>query len=169
VQSANPPLLAYAISGVLLIVVLYFRMRRLSKPRRLRIGTLWIIPALFLLITVGNFVGYPPSAGDIPWLVVAFALGAVLGWQRGKLMKIWVAPEGGELMMQGSPWAIIFLVVLILLRMLLRGGLALEADSWAISPALINDGFVIFALGLFGVMRVEMALRAVKLGRQAAA
>jgi hypothetical protein len=47
----------------------------------------------------------------------------------------------------------------------LRGGLELEAQSWAISPTLINDGFVIFALGLFGVMRAEMALRAVRLGK----
>jgi hypothetical protein len=32
-----------------------------------------------------------------------------------------------------------------------------------ISPALINDAFVVFALGLFGVMWVEMWLRAKRL------
>ena len=46
---------------------------------------------------------------------------------------------------------------------MLRGGLEMEADAWVISPALINDAFVVFALGLFGVMWVEMWLRAKRL------
>lgn len=130
-QSAHPPLLAYAISGVLILVVLYFRMRRMSVKRPLRMGTLRIVPVLFLAITVANFIQFPPQIGDLPWLAVSFALGALLGWQRGKLMHIWAEPESGELMVQGSPWALIFLA----------------------------------ALGLFGVMRVEMALRGLRLGK----
>jgi hypothetical protein len=64
---------------------------------------------------------------------------------------------------------LLFLVALILLRVGLRSGLEMEAEAWAVSPALINDGFILFALGLFGVMRVEMALRATRLGRDHAA
>jgi hypothetical protein len=157
---AQTPLVAYLVPALAIMVGLFFRARAMSRKRPLSQGTLWVIPALFLAITVANFVGYPPALGDVPWLVVAAVLGGLLGWQRGRLMKIWVEPQDGQLMVQGSPWALIFLAALILLRIGLRSGLEMEAQSWAISPALINDGFVVFALGLFGVMRAEMALRA---------
>jgi hypothetical protein len=39
----------------------------------------------------------------------------------------------------------------------------------AITPALINDTFVVFAVGLFGVQRLEMALRSQRLMQQHAA
>lgn len=156
-------IVGYAVAAVLIVVVLYFRLRRMGRARPLRIGTLWIVPAIFVVVTALNFVQFPPQPGDWPWLVISLFLGSALGWQRGKLMKIWVEPDTGRLMLQGTPWAVIFLVALILIRMLLRGGLEMEARTWAIGPALINDGFVIFALGLFGVMRAEMALRAQRL------
>ena len=165
-QPAQPSLVSYLIPALVILVVLYFRMRRMSAKRALRLETLWIVPAIFVAVTALNFVEFPPQPGDWPWLAVSLLLGAALGWQRGKLMKIWVEPEDGRLMMQGTPWALLFLVALILIRMVLRGGLELEAKSWAIGPALINDGFVVFALGLFGVMRAEMALRAVRLRKE---
>jgi hypothetical protein len=62
----------------------------------------------------------------------------------------------------------VFLVVLIVLRSVVRAGLAMEAGG-AITPALINDTFVVFALGLFGVQRIEMALRAQRLLQEHAA
>lgn len=160
---AQTPLLAYLAPALIIMAGLFFRARSLSRKRPLSPATLWVIPALFLLITIASFVGYPPGIGDVPWLVLAAILGGLLGWQRGRLMRIWVEPADGQLMVQGSPWALIFLAALILLRVGLRSGLEMEAQSWAISPALINDGFVVFALGLFGVMRAEMALRAAKL------
>ena len=143
-QTGQVPPLAYIIVGVLVLGMLYFRARRMARARPLNLGSLWLIPLVF----------------------VALFLGGLLGWQRGRLMKIWVEPADGQLMVQGSPWAMIFLVAIILLRMGLRSGLEMEAQSWAISPALINNGFVLFALGLFGVMRAEMALRAKRLSAE---
>jgi hypothetical protein len=162
---AQTPLMGYVIFGVVIIVVLYFRTRSMARKRPLRFETLWIVPALFLAITGYTLFEMPPAILDLPWLAVAAVLGAALGWQRGRLMKIWVEPEDGRLMVQGSPWALIFLVAIILTRMALKSGLEMEAQSWAISPALLNDGFVVFALGLFGVMRAEMALRAARLSK----
>lgn len=168
-QAGQTPLMAYVIVGVLILGMMYFRARRMARKRPLRLATLWIIPAVFLLITGLTVAETPPAMGDVPWLIVAFVVGGALGWQRGRLMKIWVEPEDGQLMVQGSPWALIFLVAIILLRMALRSGLEMEAQTWAIGPALINDGFVVFALGLFGVMRAEMALRANRLSKAHAA
>ena len=164
-QPASAPFGAYVIIGLIVVVILFFRLRGMRRKRPLRLGTLWVVPALFAAIAALNFWQFPPSWGDAPWLAVALALGGALGWQRGRLMHIWAEPDG-ELMMQGSPWAILFLVALILVRVLLRSGLELEKEAWAISPALINNAFVVFALGLFGVMRAEMWVRAVKLKRE---
>lgn len=163
-QTGHLPPLAYIIAGVVVLGMLYFRARRMARKRPLNLGSLWVIPLVFVAITGFTLFETPPAIGDLPWLVVALALGGLLGWQRGRLMKIWVEPTDGQLMIQGSPWALIFLVAIILLRMGLRSGLQMEAQNWALSPALINNAFVVFALGLFGVMRAEMALRAKKLG-----
>ncbi|MBO9602645.1 MAG: DUF1453 family protein [Novosphingobium sp.] len=164
-QSGQAPLGAYLFTGLIILVVLFFRMRGMSKVRPLKVETLWLVPVVFLGIAALSLWQLPPAPGDIPWLVVAFALGAALGWQRGRLMRIWTDGDG-RLMAQGSPWALLFLVALIVIRTALRSGLEMERDAWAISPALINDGFIVFAVGLFGVMRVEMWLRARRLLRE---
>jgi hypothetical protein len=106
---------------------------------------------------------FPPHGLDWAWLALALLLGVALGWQRGRLMKIWIDPESGALMTQGSGWALVFLVVLLVLRMALREGLVMEANAGAIDMGLINSAFVVFALGLFGTQRGEMALRATRL------
>jgi CcdC-like protein len=147
------------ISALVIGVVLFFRARRMSVKRPLNLGALWIMPAVFLAASVLTLAQFPPRGFDWLWLAVALLLGAALGWQRGRLMKIWVEPETGKLMSRGSGWALVFLVVLIVLRMALREGLVMEANSGAIDMGLINGAFVVFALGLFGMQRGEMALR----------
>lgn len=167
-QPAQPNLFAILVSVVVIGLVLFLRLRRMTAKRPLKPATLWIVPAIFAGIAVLNFAEYPLHGLDWLWIGVAFVLGAALGWQRGRLMKIWIDPDSGNLMSQGSGWAIVFLVVLIVLRTLLRTGLAMEAGG-AITPALINDAFVMFAVGLFATQRAEMALRARRLKQQHAA
>ena len=164
-----PNAIVYAVIVVVILAMLFFRGRRMAMRRPLKLGTLWVVPAIFLAVTALNFVQFPPHAADWPWLAAAILLGALLGWQRGRLMDISVEPGSGQLMVQGSRWAILFLAALILIRMAVRGGLNLEAQAGVISPALINDGFVIFALGLFGTQCAEMGLRALRLARAHAA
>jgi membrane protein CcdC involved in cytochrome C biogenesis len=164
-QSSPSNIVSIVAPVVVIGIILVVRMRRMTSQRPLKLATLWIIPALFLVIAGLTLWQFPPRGLDWLWLTVSLALGVVLGWQRGRLMKIWVEPESGKLMTQGSGWAIIFLVVLIVLRVALRTGLVMEADASGISPAMINGLFVVFALGLFGTQRAEMALRAVRLGK----
>lgn len=161
-QPGQTPVSAYVIMGLLILVVLVFRMRGMRRKQPLDLGRIWIIPLVFLAVAAVNFWQFPPTWADAPWLALALLLGGALGWQRGRLMHIWKEPDG-QLMMQGSPWAILFLVALIAMRAALRSGLEMEREAWAISPALINDAFIVFALGLFGVMRVEMWVRANRL------
>ena len=77
------PLAAMLISFLLVGVVLFFRLRRMSKERPLRPEQLWIVPAIYLMVVVWLFLrGAPNLTG---WLIcgATFLLGAVLGWQRG--------------------------------------------------------------------------------------
>jgi hypothetical protein len=168
-QSGSPNIVAIAVSAVVVGLVLLLRVRRMTARRPLNPATLWIVPAIFVGIAVLTIGEFPPRGMDWVWMAISLLLGAALGWQRGRLMKIWIEPESGTLMSQGSGWAIVFLVALIAFRSLLRTGLAMEADSWAISPALINNVFVVFAVGLFGTTRAEMALRAARLKKAHAA
>jgi NAD/NADP transhydrogenase beta subunit len=164
-QSGQPNVVVILVAVVVVGLGLFLRLRRMAAKRPLRPGMLWVVPAIFVGVAVLNFVQYPPHGLDWLWIAVALVLGAALGWQRGRLMKIWVEPDSGTLMSQGSGWAIVFLLALIALRAVLRAGLAMEAGG-AITPALINDTFVIFAVGLFATQRAEMALRAQRLRQQ---
>lgn len=164
-QSAQPNIYVIVVMVLVVGLVLFLRMRRMAVKRPLKPATLWIVPAIFVGIAALNFAEFPPHGLEWAWIGLALVLGVALGWQRGRLMKIWVEPESGVLMSQGSGWAIVFLVVLIVLRSVLRAGLAMEAGG-AITPALINDTFVIFAVGLFGTQRAEMALRAQRLKQE---
>jgi hypothetical protein len=164
-MQSPPPSNIYSIIIPILVigVVLFFRVRRMSVKRPFKLGTLWIVPAIFLAISGMTLAQFPPHGLDWAWLAAALLLGAALGWQRGRLLKIWVDPESGSLMTQGSGWALVFLVVLLVLRMALREGLVMEANAGAIDIGLINSAFVVFAFGLFGTQRGEMALRATRL------
>jgi hypothetical protein len=152
------------IAGAVLVLVLALRMSRMRRVQELSPERLWVVPALFAIVVATTLGEYPPR-GAAEWaaLAVAMAVGAALGWQRGRLMKIWRDPATGRLMSQGSGWAILFLVALIVLRAGLRAGLAYEAKAWAIDMGIVNGAFAVFALGLFGVQRLEMYIRARRL------
>ena len=162
-QNGSPNLATIVISVLFIGAVLFFRMRKMAAKQPLNPSRLWIVPAIFLGVAALTLSEQPLHGSEWPWAALALALGVLAGWQRGRLMKIWVDPETGALMSQGSGWAIVFLVGLIVLRTLLRTGLQYEASSWAISPALISNAFVMFAVGLFGTTRIEMFIRASRL------
>ncbi|MBD3729687.1 MAG: DUF1453 family protein [Sphingomonadales bacterium] len=153
--------LPIAIGAAVAMVVLYFRSRRLVTPRPLTPGRLWIVPVLMAAIFASTLYQHPPAGLDWVWLVLVLVVGGVLGWHRGKLIRIWRDPESGQVMAQGSILAVIFLVALVLIRFALRAGLAYEGA--AVDAALFGNLFIAFAVGLFGVQRAEMALRAKRL------
>jgi hypothetical protein len=158
------PLIRYGIMAVVLAIVLLIRFRRMNQARPLKVERLWIVPALYLAITVIAFATTPPSAAGWALSIIAFALGAALGWQRGRLMRIDVNPETHAVTFVQSPMAFLFIVVLIAVRT----GMRTAAQSWTagpfqMSPASLTDILVAFALGLLSVQRLEMFLRARRL------
>jgi hypothetical protein len=153
---------------LIILPVLYFRMRGMSRARPLKLDRMWVQPAIFLVITALALLAPPPPnhpervlvALDFAWLGLAGVFGAVAGWQWGRTMAIDVHPEDGTLMVKGGQAAMMVLVVLILFRLGLREGLSVEAKAWHINMLLVSDASVVFSALLFTLRSVEMYIRA---------
>ena len=152
--------ISYAISIAIIGIVVALRMRRMGKMRPLNLGSLWVVPAVYLVVAALMFVQLPPTG----WVAIAsgagLLIGAAIGWQRGKMMHIDVDPETHAINQKASPAAMFFLIALIVVRMAARGNIGQEGGG---SPAMLTDPLIAFALGMFTLQRVEMYLRAKRL------
>jgi hypothetical protein len=149
----------YAITAGVIAVVVAIRWRRMSRVVPLRLERLWIFPAFYAVVAIALFATRPPVG--LAWLFCAVALliGAALGWQRGKLMRITVDPDTHALNQTGSPAAMLFILAIIAVRSGAR--YALAGDNFLHLNALaVTDMLVALALGLFTTQRIEMFLRA---------
>jgi hypothetical protein len=169
----EPNPLTYIIPLILLLPLLYLRLRRMLKPQALKLSRLWIRPAI--LIVLAAFVLLAPVPGaqkltamDMAWLALAALLGAIAGWQWGRTTQLHLHPENGTLMQTGSAAGLMVFVVLVLVRLGLRTGLGLEARAWHINALLITDASIVFSAVLFAVRGLEIYLRARKTMAQAA-
>ena len=158
-------MISYFLVAIFVSVLLFFRFRSMRRVQTLRLERLWVVPALYALVTAT--VLYQSRPVGLQWLYVAIALaiGALLGWRRGAWMRITVDPETHALNQQASPAAMLFILVLIIVRQ----GLRLEASTLGFNLAFVTDLLVVFALGLFAATRLEMYLRARRLLDQARA
>ena len=154
---------SYAVTIGIIVIVMALRLRKAGQMRPLKLGNLWVVPALYLAVTVMMFAQLPPTGWVAIASVIGLAIGAAVGWQRGKMMHIHVDPETHALNQKASPSAMLFLVALIVIRMLGKGLLGAEG----VSTAMLTDPLIAFALGMFTLQRVEMYLRAKRLLEEA--
>jgi membrane protein CcdC involved in cytochrome C biogenesis len=123
-----------------------------------------VVPTLYLVLAALMFWQLPP----VGWVAVASAaalgIGAVVGWQRGTMMHIHVDPETHALNQRASPAAMIFLIVLIVVR---SGAKTLLGETHAVSAAMLTDPLIAFALGMLTLTRLEMYLRAKRMLEEA--
>jgi NAD/NADP transhydrogenase beta subunit len=159
----RPQLLQYLIPALVIGLVLFLRLRSMGKARPLRLERLWIVPALYLALTVFLFAEMTPHGLGWLWAALAFAIGGAIGWYRGAAMKISVDPETHALNQTASPLAFLVIVALIGLRYAIRAGAAYEAGLGNVDVALITDCLVAMALGLLSMTRLEMYLRGSRL------
>ena len=158
-QPVHQSWISYVITIGIILIVLGLRMRRMGQMRPLKLETLWVVPAIYLAVAVLMFIQLPPTGWVGIASLIGLAIGAAVGWQRGRMMQIHVDPETHTLNQKASPAAMMFLIVLILVRMAGRGLLGSEG----VSPAMLTDPLIAFALGMFTLTRVEMYLRARRL------
>ena len=117
-------------------------MRSMNRERPLNVGTLWIVPIVYLGLVASMLVALPPRAGGWSLIAIGVVTGAGLGWHRGKLIRIERNAETGQLMQRASPLAMLLLVALIVLklgaRMIFGESAAAQAGSHAM---LMTDVF----------------------------
>lgn len=156
--------ISIAITIAIVVIVIGFRLRRMGQMRPLKLESLWIVPAMYLVVAALMFWQLPP----VGWVAIAsavgLAIGAAVGWQRGKMMHIHVDPDTHALNQRASPAAMFFLIALIIVRSAARG--ILGQDS-GVSPAMLTDPLIAFAFGMFTLTRLEMYLRARRLLEEA--
>ena len=150
--------------GLVVVVgaLIVFRLIRSSRPQALKLKGLWIRPVLFATIAVGALVATPPALtlGGVAILAIALAVGAALGWQRGKFTRISLDPATGGLTAQASPAGVLMLVAIVLLRVGMRGFVLQGQTVVGFSPNTLADGLILLFAGMIIVQNVEMGLRA---------
>lgn len=156
-------MLRYALVGGVVGIALLVRIRRIGKHRRLRVGALWIVPAIFALMALTIFWQFPPSGLGWLWVGLGFVAGSAIGWQRGRFVEISVDPLTGEMRQRQSPAAFIFLGVLVLLRWGLHSLVLLGDARWHLGAMLVSDIFIAFAVGVLSFYRLDIYLRARRL------
>lgn len=163
-QPVHQSWISYAITIGIVVIVMGMRMRSMGKMRPLKLETLWVVPVLYLAIAGLMFYQLPP----VGWIAIVSAIGLVIGaavgWQRGKMMHIHVDPETHALNQKASPAAMFFLIALIVIRM---GAKTILGAEGGVSPAMLTDPLIAFALGMFTLQRIEMYLRAKRLIEEA--
>ncbi|MDB5687649.1 MAG: hypothetical protein JWR77_2238 [Rhizorhabdus sp.] len=163
----NTDLIRYGITFAIIAVIMALRLRNMRKARKLRIETLWIIPALYLAATGFLFWRMPPAGLDWLWNAIALMLGAALGWQRGRMINITVDPDTHVLNHQSSPAAFVFILVLVVVRLTLKSAMESGDAYWHPSANLVTEIFIASAAGLLTFYRIEMFIRARRLLREA--
>jgi hypothetical protein len=153
--------LTTALPFVVLALVVAWRFRAMNKERPLNIATLWVVPAIYLALMASLIIALPPHAAGWGVMAAGIIAGAVLGWHRGKLIRIERNADTGQLMQRASPLAMVLLLILVALKFGMR---EIFGDSAAAHPSsaamLVTDGFIGFALGLLSATRLELYLRA---------
>ncbi len=150
--------IGYVITAVIVAFVLALRMRRLSRPRPLKLERLWIFPTLYLVLASVMLFEFPPSGWQWALCGVALVVGAALGWQRGRMMHIEVNSETHALNQRASAGALLLIIALVAVRVGARG-LAGEGGMLHLNTLVLTDVLIVMALGLFTAQRVEMYLR----------
>lgn len=151
-------LLPLAVIGV----VLALRFRSITKPRPLKPGRLWIQPLILIGLAALTIGLKPPGPLGIGLSLLAAAVGGLVGWHRGKMMRIEHDPATGKLTQAASPAAILLLLGVIAVRYMARSYFAGQPTPGTLDTKtlLVTDVLLCFAVAMLAATRVEMGLRA---------
>lgn len=152
----------------IVLVGFYFRIRRMTRGQTLRIERMWIIPAFFIALIALSIGAQPPANDPVIYasLAAATVIGLVIGWFRGRMVRITIDVETHALTSRQSPWGMVLFVAILLIRSSLRYILARFGGDLHLSAAIITaiaDGSLLLYGGMMIGMRIEMWMRARKL------
>ena len=152
------------------VLVIGLVILRNARARNLRVERLWISPVLLLFLTATTFSQqHMPTPTMIAVDIAALALGAALGWWRGRFTKITVDPETHDLTSQASPLGMVLILAIMVIRQGVRSYATANAGVLHVSVVDVTDAFLLLAVGVVCAQRLEMALRANRLLTEARA
>lgn len=147
---------------VIPIAILALVVMRNRRPRPLNLHLMWIVP-LLVVLGIGMGLYFTPHEPFGVWayagFVFALGLGGVAGWWRGRTIDIHRDAETGRLMAKPSPLGLMLIVVLLVARRSLDMYLLSNAEAWHLNAVAVTDAFMLFAVGLVVVQRIEMFVR----------
>jgi len=147
------------------IPIILLQARRMMRPRRFRPITLWIGPALTAVGAGALMAVRPaPSPGHIAGMGVAFLLGCGLGLARAQSVEIAFDAEAGMMTQRGTPFGILILIGLLLLRSGLRL-VAVDRPELGIDLNSATDLLVFFAFGLLASYAAALGVAVGRLRR----
>jgi hypothetical protein len=141
--------------------ILLRRALRAQKAKRVRFATLWIFPALLLLVTVSSVVREPAiGIGVVVAFVVAALAGAAIGWYRVHTLEFSVDSETGRISARANQWGALLVVGLIALRYL--ADFALKTLGFTAGAGLVHatDAMLIFTTAMLVARSIHTWIRA---------
>ena len=156
---------------VMVAIVLLVLVLRNQRARPLRVELLWVRPVLLLALFGFGALREPiaPTPLNLTVLIASAVIGAVVGWQRGRFMRIEVHPETHDITSRASPLGIIFILVLVVVRIGMRGAIAGGGAIGGVPAAAAADALIALAAGMMMTQSLEMWLRARRLLAEAIA
>jgi hypothetical protein len=153
--------------GVVALVVIL----RNSRPRRLKIDRLWLLPVIYLLLLASALYAAPPPITPLSVAILTGSalVGAAIGWQRARFIQVHIHPETQDITSRASPIGILFIFAILLVRYAGRDFLAANAGSLHLPVVAITDGFLVLAIAMLSVQRLELWMRASRMLAEAKA
>src|SRR5690349_14677295 len=95
----------YLVAFTIIALLMGLRIWRGSRVRKLRVERMWIRPAIILTVLTLSIYGQPPpmTVPIIASLAVVTALGGVMGWYRGRMVRVSIDPATHALTSKASP------------------------------------------------------------------
>ena len=122
------------------------------------------------LVLIGVMLAQSPpplTVMSVAAMLAATALGAAIGWQRGRFTQIEVDPATHAMTARVSPAGVLIVFGLIAARLILRTALVGPDGSMSVSAGVIADALVVMAALTMLVQQIEITLRARRLRDQA--
>jgi hypothetical protein len=167
--SALGPHIGSVIAALAVVTVLLILRNR--RPRRLRLDRLWVRPVLAVILIGGSLFRSPPpfTAASVIIMLLALAVGAALGWQRGRLTQIEVDPVTHTVTAKVSAVGVILVLGLIMAKFLLRSTVLAPGPSGFLSTATLTDALLLLSVATMGVQQIEISIRVRRLHSAAVA
>ena len=157
----HPPADADFLTFLFPLVAIALVIFRISRARRRRVETLRIMPLVIIALIGLSFSQQGvPSALGLSLDAAALVIGALIGWQRGRLTHITVDPATHQLTSRASPIGMLLILGVFAIRYGLRMYGSQEAAALHMPVNVIADAVLVITVGLVCAQRLEIFIRA---------